>query len=54
MAQKFEIIYDEDACANIREEFEGTWDELQSYIKELRGYGCFNIDAAALPDGNDY
>lgn len=59
--QKYEIIYDYDNSAldydggyfeekNIREEFTGSWDELQDYIKSMKKNGCYNIDAVALYD----
>ena len=50
MGQKYVIFYtvwDEwlDMAVDSREEFEGTWDELQDYIKILRNSDwCWNID----------
>lgn len=46
----YEIIYDytsEEGYeeTNNVEEFEGTWSELQDYIKQMRRNGCYNIDA---------
>ena len=35
---------------NIHEEFCGSWDELQDYIKAMKENGCYNISATALPD----
>ena len=47
----YEIIYDytDDSgyeCRNNVETFEGTWDELQAYIRDMRRNGC-SVD----PDG---
>ena len=53
----YEITYDfvsrdgESWDEDIRERFEGSWGELQDYIRELRYNGCINIWAAAI-DGN--
>ena len=50
----YEITYDycsRDGLSwdeNIRERFEGSWGELQDYIRELRYNGCFNITASAV------
>ena len=33
---------------DIKEEFEGTWSELQDYIKQMRRNGCYHIDACLL------
>ena len=50
---KYEIIYDYDNGVlgegyfeekNLREEFTGSWDELQDYIKSMKQNGCYNID----------
>ncbi len=45
---KYEIVYDfteSDGyeCRNIREDYTGTWMQLQEYIKVLRKNGCYNI-----------
>lgn len=45
---KFTIIYD--YCSawtdgyNIHEEFEGSWDDLQDFLKVMKANGCYNID----------
>lgn len=55
----YEIIYDWDNWdpeypdayseeKNIREEFTGTWTELQEYIKTMKKQGCYNIDATCI------
>lgn len=46
----YDIFYDyEDEEGYVwrdnKEEFEGDWHELQNYIKSMRRYGCYNIDA---------
>lgn len=45
----YEIIYDYDGgdyeCRNIVETFEGSWSELQDYLKSMRKNGCCNISA---------
>lgn len=52
----YEITYDfvsrdgDSWDENIRERFDGSWGELQDYIRELRYNGCFNIDAACVSD----
>jgi len=33
---------------NIREEFDGSWTELQAYIKQMRKNGCYNIAATVV------
>ena len=48
-----EVMYDycgEDGNEerNIREEFEGSWTELQEHIKQMRKNGCYNITAAEV------
>ena len=51
----YSIVYDYDneyeTERNCREEFEGTWSELQDYIKQMREQGCYNIDANEIDDG---
>lgn len=50
----YEITYDYsneyDTERNITETFEGTWTELQEYIKQMKRNGCFNIYAAHCYD----
>lgn len=51
--ETYEIIYDYTdeggyECRNCVETFEGTWSELQAYIKAMRRNDCYNITAAAL------
>ena len=50
----YEITYDYDdewsGCGTSSETFEGSWSELQDYIKQLRASGCYNIDAACVDD----
>lgn len=50
----YEIIYDfsDDYTdeRNISEMFEGSWSELQEYIKQMKQNGCYNISATALYD----
>lgn len=53
----YEIIYDytDDSgyeCCNNVETFEGTWDELQAYIRDMRRNGCYNISATCIRDGD--
>lgn len=49
---QYEIVYD--YCNdysdehNIREIFEGTWSELQDYIKEMKSNGCYSIEATYI------
>ena len=54
----YEIRYDycnEDGYCeeDITEEFEGNWDELKDYIKQMKRNGCYNIDATFLYDTED-
>lgn len=57
----YEIIYDYcseyDGCYsedyNIVETFEGSWTELQDYIKRMRANGCYNISATFLYNVED-
>lgn len=48
----YEIVYD--YCGefteekNLTETFEGSWTELQDYIKKMKKNGCYNIDATAI------
>lgn len=49
---KYDIYYDYTdesgyEYRNNKEEFCGTWDELQVYLKEMRKGDCYNIDAVA-------
>lgn len=48
----YEITYDYDdewsGGGTSSETFEGTWSELQDYIKQMRRNGCYNIDANAV------
>lgn len=49
----YELVYDycgEDGNSeyNIYEIFEGSWLELQDYIKQMKRNGCVNISAAAV------
>lgn len=49
----YELVYDHTGQEgieekNIHEKFEGTWTELQEYVKKLKATGCYHIDAAAL------
>ena len=50
----YEITYDYDdewsGGGTSSETFEGSWSELQDYIKQLRASGCYNIDAACVDD----
>lgn len=52
---RYEIVYDYSSEysdeRDIREEFEGDWTELQSYIKRMKQNGCYNIYAACI-DGD--
>ena len=54
---KYEIIYDvSDGFSeehNKLERFEGSWTELQAYIKDMKRTGCFNIDATCIDDDED-
>ena len=52
---KYAIIYDfDDECGetykNCREEFVGSWVELQAEIKQMRNAGCYNIDANCMEE----
>lgn len=49
----YEIIYDYTdeggyESRNNTETFEGTWTELQAYIKKMRKQGCYNITATEV------
>lgn len=50
----YEITYDYDdewsGGGTSSETFEGSWQDLQDYIKQLRASGCYNIDAACVDD----
>ena len=54
---RYEIIYDycgaNCECEGIRETFDGTWGELQDYIKEIRATGGYNIDANCIDEEDD-
>ena len=39
---------------NISERFEGSWQELQEYIKQMKENGCYNIEATAICGAEDY
>lgn len=50
----YEIIYDYDdgwreQRGNV-ETFEGSWHELQTYIKQMRRNGCYNITATCVKE----
>ena len=45
---KYEITYDYEDEHNITETFEGSWLELQDYLKRMREIGCYNIDANSI------
>ena len=61
-SSKYEIIYDYcDEIGNCEndciEDFEGTWWELQDYLKQMRKNGCYHIDVNEIvtedeDDGN--
>ena len=49
----YEITYDYTdeggyESRNITERFDGTWTELQAYIRTMRRTGCYNIEANAI------
>ncbi len=49
----YEIMYDYtddggNENTNCYETFEGSWTELQEYIKQMRENGCYNITAAVI------
>lgn len=44
----YEITYDYEDERNLQETFKGDWFELQSYIREMRKDGCYNIDASCI------
>lgn len=48
----YEITYDYDdewsGGGTSSETFEGSWQDLQDYIKQLRASGCYNIDATCV------
>lgn len=45
----YELIYDwDEENRNIRELFEGSFDELQAHIADLRKAGYYNISAADI------
>lgn len=51
----YEIIYDytsEEGYEenNNVEQFEGTWTDLQDYLKQMRRNGCYNISANEISD----
>ena len=49
---KYEIIFDfDDGWTTefaLSEIFEGTWTELQEYLKQMKKWGCYNISASLL------
>lgn len=57
MIDKYEIIYDYSDeygdSTNIVEDFDGSWSELQEYLKRMRQNGCYNISATFLYSYND-
>lgn len=44
---RIELIYEWQgplgAPVELRETFEGTYEELQKYVRYMKGNGCFNI-----------
>jgi len=55
---RYEVLYcyDDEWAGTVddRTYFTGTWDELQSYIKQLRAMDCFNIEAVDVtPEADD-
>ena len=69
MMARFTIIYDwapdwdpgygwEDSDnygeTNLTEEFEGTWDELQEYLVQMRINGCYHIDVHEHEEEDEY
>lgn len=50
---KYEIVYDYEDERNIREDYCGSWSELQDYIKQMRKNGCYHIDATCVDDDFD-
>lgn len=44
--------YDDEWAGTVSqtETFEGSWDELQDYVQELRASGCYDIIAAHVWD----
>lgn len=44
----YEIIYDYEDERNIVEQFDGSWTELQEYIKKMRQTGCYHISASSM------
>lgn len=48
MIDRYEIVYD--FCNDYTEErgiveyFDGSWTELQEYLKQMKRNGCYNID----------
>ena len=57
---KYEVIWNESdewgeyTCSTV---FEGSWDDLQAYIKRLRNADCYHIDANAFSwdeEGGDF
>lgn len=53
--QVYVIVYDEHddwagECCNLETSFDGTWQELQQYIKDMRKDGCYNISATSITD----
>ena len=54
----YEIIYDycsedESESFGCTEKFEGSWLELQVYIKDMRREGCYNITAECVSDPDE-
>lgn len=45
--------YYSDEAYNIREEFEGTYDELKEHLEEMKESGCFNFSVNAIPEYED-
>ena len=54
----YNIIYDvdsEDGYTYTEEEmFKGSWTDLQNLIKQMKSNGCYNIDANAIYDEEDF
>lgn len=46
----YEIVYDYEDEHNLVEIFEGSWHELQDYIKQMRRDGCYNIVATDVKE----
>lgn len=48
MKERYEIMYDYKGKTGVRDEFNGSYADLQEHIKQMRKAGCTNIEALEI------